>query len=137
MKTKMFPLNVVLTVTTGRLLTTSNNPGDNGIGQLYEILNWITDDNLYTHQLARVAKECKPFLFEQFIELESVGVLWLDVLDALMKKHEAKKGIELWIDELKIKIPELKNEYNIPQMPKDKHEIKDPILEAEDMIKND
>lgn len=64
--TKTFPLRVVLTVTTGRLLTEGKGPRDNGIGDLYEILNWITGDSLYTHQLPRAGKACRPWLLKCF-----------------------------------------------------------------------
>ena len=41
-QTKRFSLRTVLTVTTGRLLTAPTEDGGNGIGDLYEILGWIT-----------------------------------------------------------------------------------------------
>jgi len=62
---KNFHLGDVLSVTTGRLLSPK------GIGGVYEILNFMTNDNLYTHQLPRAAEECKPFLFSQFPQLDS------------------------------------------------------------------
>ena len=49
--TKTFDLGTVLTVTTGRLLT--------DIGNLYEILNFMTGDDLMTHQLPRATEACK------------------------------------------------------------------------------
>lgn len=68
MTTKTFPLGTVLSITTGRLLA------PNGVGGIYEILNWMTGDNLYTHQLPRVMRECAPFLLKQFPALADVDV---------------------------------------------------------------
>ena len=69
-QTKRFSLRTVLTVTTGRLLTAPTEDGGNGIGDLYEILGWITmESSPNTHQLGRFADECKPYLFRFFPEL--------------------------------------------------------------------
>ncbi len=70
-ETKVFPLRVLLTVTTGRLLTQSRGPRDNGIGDLYELLGWMTNDEPFTHQLPRFADECKPWILQWFPELQT------------------------------------------------------------------
>jgi hypothetical protein len=61
---KTFPLAAVLSVTTGKLLC--------DIGQVYEILNFMTGDNLFTHQLPRASRECAPYLCELFPVLAEV-----------------------------------------------------------------
>jgi len=63
-----FPLGTVLSVTTGMLVSRDH------VGGLYEILNFMTGDNLYTHQLPRAGEECKPSLLEQHPELADVEV---------------------------------------------------------------
>lgn len=68
MESKTFPLGTVLSITTGYLLA------PNGIGGVYEILNFMTGDNLYTHQLPRVGRECAPYLLKQFPALASPEV---------------------------------------------------------------
>ena len=35
------------------------------MGRVYELLNYMTGDNLYTHQLPRAARECRPALEQQ------------------------------------------------------------------------
>ena len=50
---KEFPTEVVLSVVTGVLVC-------DGIGPIYEMLNWMTGESLYTHQLPRVAREAEP-----------------------------------------------------------------------------
>lgn len=68
--TKEFQLADVLGVTTGKLL------GE--MGGLYEILNWLTNDELFTHQLPRARDECLPWLLHWFPELAKVRVGRLD-----------------------------------------------------------
>lgn len=63
---KTFTLDVVLTVTTGILLTT--------IDELYRILDHLTGDQLFTHQLPRAAEFAKPLLFEKYPELETIQI---------------------------------------------------------------
>ena len=69
MEAKSFHLGDILSVTTGRLLSTD------GIGGVYRILNHMTGDNLFTHQLPRAAQECAPALLEQFPALKEVELL--------------------------------------------------------------
>lgn len=57
--TRDFPLADVLTVTTGRLLSHDHMAG------VYRILNFLTGDDLMTHQLSRAAQACRPALVEQ------------------------------------------------------------------------
>jgi len=64
--TRHFHLGDVLTVTTGRLLSPRHIEG------LYDILNYLHSDNLFTHQLPRASDDAKPFLFEQHPHLKSV-----------------------------------------------------------------
>ena len=67
-ETKDFHLGDVLTITTGRLLSTRHMEG------VYDILNWMSDDELMTHQLPRVSQEAKPFLLSAHPALASVEV---------------------------------------------------------------
>jgi hypothetical protein len=59
---KLFTLGQVLSASTGRLLCP--------IGGVYEILNHITGDNLFTHALPRAFKFASPLLKAHFPELE-------------------------------------------------------------------
>ena len=54
METKELPTTAVLSVVTGRLM------GD--IGGVYEVLNWMTGESLFTHQLPRVSREATPVI---------------------------------------------------------------------------
>lgn len=56
---KQFSLAQILTVTTRKLLTED-------IGGLYEILSYMTGEDVWTHQLPRFSDECALYLHEQF-----------------------------------------------------------------------
>lgn len=129
MKAKKFPLRVLLTVTTGRLLTAHNGEHDNGISDLYELLGWMTDDEPFTHQLGRVSKEYKPWLLRWFPELGKADCR-LQHLDNLIKNHGPETGIATWLDSL----DGCKSLYDVPKIPKDDHEAKNPIEELAEMI---
>lgn len=61
-----FDLGDVLSITTGFLVSLRHMEG------VYDILNFMTGDNLFTHQLPRAAKVCAPALLEQHPELATI-----------------------------------------------------------------
>lgn len=84
-KTKDFHLGDILSITHDRLVS------PNGIGGVYDILNFMTGDNLFTHQLPRAGKAAKPVLLEQHPQLAEINDSnvtsenwkeWLDVQTA-------------------------------------------------------
>ena len=81
-----FPPEVILTVTTGRLLC--------DIGLLYPLLDFLADDKLWTHQLGRVADECSPFILRQYPQFDPDGPLLGGPLKALDASIAALKGSE-------------------------------------------
>lgn len=64
---KLFHISDVLSITTGRLVSNRHMDG------VYDILNFLTGDNLYTHQLPRASRECEAWLRTQFPKLFPVG----------------------------------------------------------------
>ena len=66
MTTKPFHLGDILSVTTERLVSPRH------IGGVYDILNWMTGDNLFTHQLPRACGECKGPLLAQHPDLAAI-----------------------------------------------------------------
>ena len=128
-ETKSFGVRTVLTVTTGRVLTVPEGDNDNGIGDLYKILGHMTNDSPYTHQLGRFADECKPWLLRWFPELAKVDD-YLGRLDELIARHSANKqtAIEVWIA-MTANDCSLKSTYDVPRIPADDHEQKDPYDE--------
>lgn len=67
MTDKPYALADILTMTTGRLLSTR------GIEAVYDITNHMTGDNLMTHQLPRAADTCGPALLAQHPQLDGVA----------------------------------------------------------------
>lgn len=68
MSARAFDLGDVLTVTTGRLLSPRHVDG------LYDILNFLTGDSLYTHQLPRACDQCTPEILRQHPDLGAIEV---------------------------------------------------------------
>lgn len=66
MESRQFHLGDVLTVVTGRLLA------PRGMAAVYDILCYMTQDDLYTHQLPRAREECAPDLLRQHPHLAEV-----------------------------------------------------------------
>lgn len=139
METKRFDLRDILTVTTGRLLTKATPDGFNGIDKLYAILDWMTGDEVFTHQLGRFSKECKPYLLQWFPELAQADGR-LDRLDELVAADLTKQkqeAVSTWLTELKAMFPALKDVYEVPKIPRDDHDVIDPLTELIDMRGSD
>lgn len=81
-ETKPFHLGDILSITTGRLVSPRHIDG------VYDILNWMTGDNLFTHQLIRASRECEEPLLAQHPDLRDVEVP--DDLDG-------KEAVEAWL----------------------------------------
>lgn len=128
--TKQFPLRVLLTVTTGRLLTKSQGERNNGIGDLYELLGWMTNDQPFTHQLPRFGDECKPWLLRWFPAL-ALADDKLAMLDETIKLLGPEKGVEAWLGGFSHIMP---TAFDVPRIPQDDHEKQNPITEAEAMF---
>jgi hypothetical protein len=68
MTTRAFHLGDILSITTGRLVAPS------GVGAIYEVMDYMTGDSLFTHQLPRAMDECAPDLLRQHPDLANVAV---------------------------------------------------------------
>ena len=69
---KDFDLGTVLSITHDYLLA------PNGIDGVYEILNYMTNSSLWTHQLPSAARKCAPVIFGQHPWLRGVKVEGID-----------------------------------------------------------
>lgn len=140
-ETKSFSARTLLTVTTGLLLTKGKKPGDNGIGDLYEVLGWMTkDDDIYTHQLGRVSKECTPHLLKWFPELEVAGSPKnLARLSELADNEKARgepyeSALCMWLKWMaEPATAGLKQKYDVPRIPAAAHKDINPLLELQQM----
>lgn len=91
MDAREFPLDEVLTVTTGCLVARRH------MDAVYDVLNFLTGDNLFTHQLPRALESCMPAALTQHPDLAEVSVPTFgdDAHAELMRwlsKVEAKYG---------------------------------------------
>ena len=83
---KNFDLGDVPSVTTGILVSTRHIEG------VYDILNFMTGESLFTHQLPAACRECEPVILAQHpalaeIEVPELGpdtaMPWLDQMKAV------------------------------------------------------
>lgn len=138
---RKFPARVVLTVTTGYLLTQGKGNRDNGIGDLYDILGHMTGESPFTHTLGRFAQECKPYLLEWFPEVAKCGLpentakLQELLNDAKVRRAPAEEAIKMWLKWMSEPgTCGLKAEYEIGQIPKAAHVEKDTVEELQGML---
>lgn len=140
MKTKQFPLRDILSVTTGRLLTKARGPHDNGISALYALLGWMTGDAPFTHQLPRFIEECEPWLLRWFPELAKVSERLgnLDILCDMARSEGSNQQIQVeqWLA-TECERCSLRDEYDVPQIPLDDHNRKNPFDELVEMLGTD
>ena len=91
---KNFHLSDVLSITTGRLVSTRRMDG------IYEILNWLTSDDLSTLALPHAAEQCKPWLLCQYPSLAGIDEKMLAVLDEMVAaSNDAPTACRKWIEE--------------------------------------
>lgn len=67
-ETRQFHIGDIISAITGHLVS------PRGIEGIYDILNWMTGDNLYTHALPRAQRECEPELRRQHPDLAAINV---------------------------------------------------------------
>lgn len=120
-----FPLSVVLSATTGRLLCS--------IDQVYKILNQVTGDNLFTHVLPRAFKFASPLIKQQYPELAKADHALLD-LDHLLGSMQHNTACVTWLERLRR--DGLAESYDIASHA-DAWISMDPVLEAEQMMGKD
>jgi len=118
MATKDFHLGDILSVTTGHLVSPRHMEG------VYDILNWMTGEILYTHQLPRVAREAGPVLLVAHPKLASISV------PEFAKPDEV---LEWLADQVAIYGEALP----VPQLTEDQHESIDPISELAEKVHPD
>lgn len=113
---KKFHISDILCVISGKMVSIRNMEG------LYDILNYMTDDNLHMHQLPRVMDECRPYLVERFPQLESIDVSGANDSNLLtiIERIEAEHG----------------SYFEVNRIPEEAHKKINPIAEMFLMNKN-
>lgn len=112
---KRFHVGDVLSVTTGCLVSPTH------MGGIYGILNYLTQGNLFTHQLPRAMDECRPWLLRWHPEMAGV--------DASPVKDEAT--LKAWLAEQAARFGEW---IELDPIPADDHTQKDPLTELAEMV---
>ncbi len=66
---KEFHLGALISVTTGAMVCPTGDPKE-----FFDLLNYMTADNLDSHEIAGAMKECRPFLLKQFSFLSDINI---------------------------------------------------------------
>ena len=124
------PFEDALSLYTGRLFSKD-------FSRLHELYDYATGDTLFTHQLPRAFNEVTPWIKRWWPELEAATPL----LGLLERRLDAKTPMETresliadWLKCVKAELSELNHEYELQRIPRDDHEVKCPIEEAESMF---
>lgn len=135
METKKFHIGDVLSITTSYLVSPHHMDG------VYDILSFMTGNELSTFQLLRASDECKPCLLEQFPQLDTPEIkLAVGELIKMFKtpsgEKERKKLLLGWFSKLisgkyGVKCEEM---LKVKPLPKNAHVVRNPIKEAGELM---
>ena len=94
---RKFHIGDVLSITTKKLVSLE------GMAGIYQILDYMTGESNYTHELGRAGNACRPVLLEQFPQLkEETGEgVNSDNWKNYLKEMEVKYGEFLEVKKLK------------------------------------
>lgn len=112
--TRSFHIGDILSITDGCLVSPRHIEG------VYDILNFMTGDNLFTHQLPRASDECRPHLLTLHPQLSSADA----------------SGVtpDNWKAWLADRVKEFGETLPVTPLPRGVHAFKDPIDEAVEMV---
>jgi hypothetical protein len=114
MSARDFHIGDVLSVTTGCLVSPE------GIGGVYKILNWMTGDDLMTHQLPRACEECQGPMLAQHPDLADVQI------PTFSDKAQAKAALDLWLADVAAKYGQTRP---VAPLAAEDHTVIDPLEE--------
>jgi len=109
-----FHIGTILSITQDRLIS------PDGVDGLYAILNYMTGDNLYTHQLPRAMRECRPWLLRQHPQLAGFDG------DEINRDN--------WQDHIARAVAMYGERLSVDPIPADDHERIHPVQELVDMV---
>lgn len=119
MLTKDFPTADVLSTITGVLVSAG------GIGGVYEVLNWMTWESVYTHQIPRISREAQSAMLafrpELSVACEEAEQVNRDNWRQWLETWEARYGTAI----------------AVVKMGADDHESIDPISELAEHVHPD
>lgn len=119
MTTKLFPTASVLSTITGVLVS------EQGIGAVYEVLNWMTGESVYTHQIPRIGEEARPVVLELHPHLAQACEEAKQI-----NPDNWRQWLETWEERYGDMIA-------VPKMTADQHERIDPLSELAERVHPD
>jgi hypothetical protein len=114
---KTFAIDDVLSAYSGFLVSRRHMAG------VYDVLNFLTRDNLYTHQLPRAMEECHAHLEQQHPILAEIDCSGLN-----------PQTLPKWVPEIIAKFGET---LELEPLPAEAHEFRHPVEELESMVGKD
>lgn len=123
---RLFDTAVIISAATGRFVC-----GD--FGKVYEIYDFMTGDNLFTHQLLRAGKECTPYLKELYPWLANCDFSAFDQFNDAWSKEDRSAVIQEWLKPYYEKYGASLPVYPIAH---EDHIVKDPIAELHEIAPN-
>jgi hypothetical protein len=133
-----FLLGDVLTITSEIALCgldDEKTAGQFDLGRLYQILNFLTRDNLFSHQLSRATKACQPWILRQYPALSSPELQFeLGWLKEMLRTETGRCSPEAlcrgWLTSLPAATG-LPRRLELEPLPGDDWEHLDPLYELE------
>ena len=122
MTAKPFNLSDVLSITTGRLVSFRHMEG------IYDILNHMTGDDLFTHQLPRAMEVCAPVLLSDHPWLQEMGDRLCSLIESLPDDSDVMLKIRPLMAEFMQTVGS--SDINILPLSKNQWTTIDPIKEA-------
>jgi hypothetical protein len=116
--TRPFNIGAILSITGEAMMC--------DIGDIYDLLGWMTGESLMTHQLPRASRECEGFLRETFPDLANVDVpTWTEMPGWDRLDNDGKmRVITAWLDA----VPGDASR-EVPRLPAEDHTHIDPLTE--------
>ncbi len=115
MDSKAFPTCAVLSAITGRLVC--------DIGSVYEVLNFMTGESLFTHQLPRVSREAWAFMVKKRPDLQQA----YDEAKTQVNKDNWQGWAKTWSERYGATM-------EVCRMGIEDHESIDPLSEIAEMV---
>lgn len=116
-ETRTFPIASVLSTVTGVLVSP--------IGGVYEVLNWMTGESVFTHQIPRISREAQPVIVAMHPQLQQA----IDESKQVTADNW-QSWLTTWTDRYG---PEIA----VPKMTADQHERIDPMSELAEKVHPD
>lgn len=118
---RQFDIGDVLSVTTGVLLCPVSGARRHPIEGVYDILNYMTGENLYTHQIPRVSKEAASVILARHPQLAGI----------VIPEFASPGDVPTFVAGLRAKYGAT---FAVPRMTADQHERIDALSELAEMV---